>query len=81
VTEIEVFGVDDATVTRIRALQGVTAVTIEEQDQRQLLIVQATGERELTQPLLAELDGVEVGRVASREPTLEDAYVALVTAE
>jgi ABC-2 type transport system ATP-binding protein len=45
------------------------------------LIVQTTGERELTQPLLAELDGIEVGRVASREPTLEDAYVALVTAE
>ncbi|MDX6476528.1 MAG: type transport system ATP-binding protein [Gaiellaceae bacterium] len=81
VTEIEVFGVDDATVTRIREIGGVTAVTIEEQDQKQLLIVQTSGERELTQPLLAELDGVEVGRVASREPTLEDAYVALVTAE
>ncbi|MBI4172520.1 MAG: hypothetical protein HY511_07145, partial [Actinobacteria bacterium] len=25
------------------------------------------------------LDGVGVGRVTSREPTLEDAYVALVT--
>jgi hypothetical protein len=35
----------------------------------------------VTQALLAELDGIEVGRVASREPTLEDAYVALVTAE
>jgi ABC-2 type transport system ATP-binding protein len=81
VTEIEVFGVDDATVVRLRGVGGVTAVTVEEQDQKQLLIVQTTGERELTQPLLAELDGVEVGRVASREPTLEDAYVALVTAE
>ena len=33
------------------------------------------------QSLLGELRGVTVGRVASREPTLEDAYVALVTAE
>jgi ABC-2 type transport system ATP-binding protein len=81
VTEIEVFGVDEATVVRLRGMGGVTAVTVEEQDQKQLLIVQTTGERELTQPLLAQLDGVEVGRVASREPTLEDAYVALVTAE
>jgi ABC-2 type transport system ATP-binding protein len=81
VTEIEVFGVDEATVVRLRGVGGVTAVTVEEQDQKQLLIVQTTGERELTQPLLAELGGVEVGRVASREPTLEDAYVALVTAE
>jgi ABC-2 type transport system ATP-binding protein len=81
VTEIEVFGADDATVGRLRSLEGVTAVTVEEQEQRQLLIVQTTGERELTAPLLAQLDGIEVGRVASREPTLEDAYVSLVTAE
>jgi ABC-2 type transport system ATP-binding protein len=81
VTEIEVFGVDEPTVIRLRAIGGVTAVTIEEQEQKQVLIVQTTGERELTQPLLAELGGVEVGRVTSREPTLEDAYVALVTAE
>ena len=81
VTEIEVFGVDEPTVDRLRSLEGVTAVTVEEQEQRQLLIVQTTGERELTAPLLAQLDGIEVGRVASREPTLEDAYVSLVTAE
>jgi len=81
VTEIEVFGVDDATVIRLRGVGGVTSVTVEEQDHKQMLVVQTTGERELTQPLLAELGGVEVGRVASREPTLEDAYVALVTAE
>ena len=81
VTEIEVFGVGEEILVRLRGLAGVTAVTVEEQDQKQLLIVQTTGERELTQPLLAELDGIEVGRVASREPTLEDAYVALVTAE
>jgi len=55
-------------------------VTVEERDQLQVLVVQATGERELTAPLLAELNGVEVGRVSSREPTLEDAYVALVEA-
>ncbi|HEV8102527.1 MAG TPA: ABC transporter ATP-binding protein, partial [Gaiellaceae bacterium] len=81
VTEIEVFGVDQPTVTRLRALEGVTAVAIEERDQKQVLVVQTTGERELTAPLLAQLDGFEVGRVASREPTLEDAYVSLVTAE
>jgi ABC-2 type transport system ATP-binding protein len=78
VTEFEVFGVDDAAVGRLRAVPTVTAVTVEERDQKQLLIVQATGERELTAPLLAQLDGVEVGRVSSREPTLEDAYIALV---
>jgi ABC-2 type transport system ATP-binding protein len=80
VTEIEVFGVDDGILGRLRAVPTVTAVTVEERDQKQLLVVQATGERELTAPLLAQLDGIEVGRVTSREPTLEDAYVALVGA-
>jgi ABC-2 type transport system ATP-binding protein len=78
VTEIEVFGVDEPTVARLRGIEGVTAVNVEEREQKQVLVVQTSGEREVTAPLLAELDGVEVGRVASREPTLEDAYVALV---
>ncbi|MGH3004215.1 MAG: ABC transporter ATP-binding protein [Gaiellaceae bacterium] len=78
VTEIEAFGVGEPIIERLRALDGVTAVAVEERDQKQLLVVQTTGERELTAPLLAELDGIEVGRVSSREPTLEDAYVALV---
>jgi ABC-2 type transport system ATP-binding protein len=81
VTEIEVFGVDEAVLSRLREVAGVAAVTVEERDQKQLVVVQANGERELTAPLLAQLDGVEVGRVTSREPTLEDAYVALVGAE
>ena len=78
VTEIEVFGVDDPTVDRLRGIAGVTAVTIEEREQKQVLVVQTSGEHEVTAALLAQLDGFEVGRVASREPTLEDAYVALV---
>jgi ABC-2 type transport system ATP-binding protein len=78
VTEVEVFGVDESAVGRIRGLAGVTSVLVEEQDQRQLLVVQSTVDRELTPALLAELDGVEIGRVSTREPTLEDAYVALV---
>src|SRR5439155_6604449 len=77
VTEIEVFGIEEAAVERLRALEGVTAVTVEEHEQKQLLVVQTSGERELTQALLAHLDGVSLGRVATREPTLEDAYVAL----
>jgi ABC-2 type transport system ATP-binding protein len=79
VTEIEVFGIDDPVLDRLRAVTGVTAVAVEDRDQKQLLVVQSTGDRELTHELLGRLDGVSVGRVASREPTLEDAYVALVT--
>ena len=80
VTEIEVFGVGDGAVARLRAVETVTAVTVEDREQKQVLVVQSTGERELTHVLLGELGDANVGRVSSREPTLEDAYVALVTA-
>jgi ABC-2 type transport system ATP-binding protein len=79
VTEVEVFGIGEDVLVRLREIRGVTAVNVEERDQRQLLVVQTSGEHEVTAPLLAHLDGFEVGRVASREPTLEDAYVSLVT--
>jgi ABC-2 type transport system ATP-binding protein len=81
VTEIEVFGIEDGAVGRLRAIEGVSAVAVEEREQAQLIVIQTHGERELTAALLAALGGVEIGRVASREPSLEDAYVALVTAE
>jgi ABC-2 type transport system ATP-binding protein len=80
VVEVEVFGIDEASVRRIEALPGVLTVTVEEQEQRQLLIVQTAPGVELTHMILAQLRSISVGRVASREPTLEDAYVQLVTA-
>jgi ABC-2 type transport system ATP-binding protein len=79
VVEIEAYGADGATVERLRHAPGVDSVSVEERDQAQLLLVQAAAGSEPTQRLLAELDGVRVGRVTTREPTLEDAYVALVT--
>jgi ABC-2 type transport system ATP-binding protein len=78
VTEIEVFGVDEETVDRVRRLDGVISVLVEDRDQRQLLVVQSAADRELTAAVLALLDGIEVGRISAREPTLEDAYVTLV---
>jgi len=80
VVEIEVFGIDEASLRRVEALPGVLTVVVEEQEQKQLLIVQTTPGAELTNVILGELRTVSVGRVASREPTLEDAYVQLVTA-
>jgi ABC-2 type transport system ATP-binding protein len=78
VIEIETFGVDEAAVEALRRLDGVTSVAIEEREQAQVLLVQSPAGTELTQTLLGELGDTRVGRVAVREPTLEDAYVALV---
>jgi ABC-2 type transport system ATP-binding protein len=81
VVEVEVFGVPDGTVERVRDLQGVMSVSVEEREQAQVLIVQTKADAELTQPILGALNGANVGRISRREPTLEDAYVALVSDE
>jgi ABC-2 type transport system ATP-binding protein len=81
VVEVEVYGVADATIERVRQLEGVVAVSVEEREQAQVLVVQTRADTELTSAILGHLDGGQVGRISRREPTLEDAYVALVTAE
>jgi ABC-2 type transport system ATP-binding protein len=78
VVEVEVFGVPEGMVERVRAIDGVTAVAVEEREQAQVLAVQIRSDAELTQPILGALDGASVGRVSRREPTLEDVYVTLV---
>ena len=82
VVEVEVWGgADEAVVDRVRDVSGVDAVTVENLDQRQLLIVQSSQGPELVEQILQALTGSRIGRVVSREPTLEDAYVALVKSE
>jgi ABC-2 type transport system ATP-binding protein len=78
IVEIETYGVDGDTVDRVRNIPGVASVSVEDRDQAQVLLVQSSTGLELTQELLGALQAFRVGRVASREPTLEDAYVALV---
>jgi ABC-2 type transport system ATP-binding protein len=81
VLEVEVYGVEDGTIERVRGLDGVMAVSVEEREQTQVLVVQTQAEAELTSAILGHLNGGQVGRISQREPTLEDAYVALVTDE
>ena len=81
IVEIEVYGTAEQAVERLRVVEGVRGVSVEEREQAQVLVVQVDGEREVTHALLGRLEGASVGRVSSREPTLEDAYVALVTEE
>jgi ABC-2 type transport system ATP-binding protein len=78
VIEIEAYGVQEDAVERMRGLAGVRSVGVEEREQAQLIVVQVHEGIELTHAVLGQLDGAHVGRVSTREPTLEDAYVALV---
>jgi ABC-2 type transport system ATP-binding protein len=79
VVEVEVFGVEDSELNRLRELPGVTSVSVEEREHAQLVTIQSPRGIGLMQELPAYLDGARIGRIATREPTLEDAYVALVT--
>ncbi len=78
VVEVEVFGSAETVVDRVRALPTVEAVNIETLDQRQVLQVQSPQGSEIVPGILNALAGIRMGRVAVREPTLEDAYVRLV---
>lgn len=78
VIEIEVFGVSKQTLDKVQAMPMVDAVSVENRDQKQALIVQSPRGSEAVPDLMAALNGLRVGRVVVREPTLEDAYVRLV---
>jgi ABC-2 type transport system ATP-binding protein len=80
VVEVETFGIEEAVLERLRQIEGVASVATETREQAVLVLVQSRTGAELVQRLLRELDGTRVGRVITREPTLEDAYVELVQA-
>jgi ABC-2 type transport system ATP-binding protein len=81
VIELEVFGIPQEIIERLRAQPYVDAVAVENRDQRQVLQVQSLRGSAAVPDLMASLNGVRVGRVQVREPTLEDAYVRLVGGE
>jgi len=78
VVELEVFGVSAEALTRLRALESVDSVVVEQREFRQLLRVQTPHGERIVARLIETLGGVEVGRVGVREATLEDAYVRLI---
>ena len=78
IVEIETFGVAADAVERLRSDRDVIAVNTEERDQSQILLVQSEHGLAITQRLLGLLGETRVGKVVTREPTLEDAYVDLI---
>ncbi len=78
VVEVEVFGDVADRLGAVRALAGVRSVVVEESGQAQRLVVQTDAAAQVTPHVLAALTGLPLGRVATREPTLEDAYIELV---
>jgi ABC-2 type transport system ATP-binding protein len=78
VVEVEVYGAAGSVLPALRALSGVRSAVIEERGHSEVIVVRAEPGAEVTQPVLGAMDGISLGRVATRQPTLEDAYVELV---
>jgi ABC-2 type transport system ATP-binding protein len=81
VIEVEVYGIPKNIYETIKSQSYVDSVAIENRDQKQLLQVHSLRGAEAVPDLMADLNGLRVGRVIVREPTLEDAYVRLVGGE
>jgi len=81
VIELEVFGIPAGVLEQLRGMPRVDAVTVEDLEQRQMLLVHSPRGAEAVPDILATLGGLRVGKVVVREPTLEDAYVRLVGGE
>jgi ABC-2 type transport system ATP-binding protein len=81
VVELECYGVPAELIAKLREHPRVESVEIEMRDQTQVLQIQAPAGAELVQEFLGILQGVQVRKVITRQPTLEDAYIKLVGKE
>jgi ABC-2 type transport system ATP-binding protein len=79
VFEIETFGATDDSLARVRGLPGVEATEVDVRGQVGVLTVRTCeGATTRLEDVTAALADVRTGAAVRREPTLEDAYVALV---
>ena len=83
VIEVEVFGIAQEMVESLRQIPEVDTVSVEDRDQKQAVRVHSKLGSAIVPEIMHRLDGngVRLGRVTVREPTLEDAYVRLVGGE
>ena len=79
VLEIDTFGGVQDRLERVLAVPHVRSATVDVRAQAETLVVALDSGSDVTAAVLAALDGIPLGRVVAREPTLEDAYVELVS--
>jgi ABC-2 type transport system ATP-binding protein len=79
IIELDVFGVPEIYIQNLQDLDFVDMVTVEDREQRQKLLIQTQRGSEAVPDIMHILQDIRVGKVIVREPTLEDAYVRLVS--
>jgi len=81
VIEMEVLGITEEQVERLRQLPFIDTVSVEPYEQKQILSMHSNTGSAAVPQVLNVLGGLRVDKVNVREPTLEDAYVRLVGGE
>jgi ABC-2 type transport system ATP-binding protein len=79
VVEVELLEPIGERLDRLRDLPNVNSVSVDPRDGHELLQVRGDGTDHLVPSVVEVLQGFRLGRIGSREPTLEDAYIELVT--
>ncbi|HTJ72554.1 MAG TPA: ABC transporter ATP-binding protein [Actinospica sp.] len=81
ITVIELYGAGEPQVADLRELKGVESVTLHERGGGQVLQIQSMADHDVTQAAVERLAGLPISRVTVQTPTLEDAYIALISAQ
>lgn len=79
IIEVEGFGITEKETDMLRALPGVRAVSATTNEDKQVLRVQVVDAAEMLTPVASKLSDSKVIGVRVKEPTLEDAYLWLVS--
>ena len=78
VVEFEAVGVPDERLQALRKLGGVSSVSVAEDELSQRITVRCARPADVMTQLGIIFEGIELRRINSRDPTLEDAYVQLI---
>jgi len=79
VIEVEAFGVVDADIASLRRQPDVKAVSANLEGERQTVRIQTPKGSEFIPEVTKVLSGAKIFDIRTKEPTLEDAYLRLVT--
>jgi ABC-2 type transport system ATP-binding protein len=79
IVEFESEGIEPERIESLRRLDAVATVIVEERELSQVVTIHCSRPSELAASLGTLLEGTQVRKVSVREPTLEDAYVLLVS--
>lgn len=79
VIEVEAFGIVDADIASLRARREVKSVSSNLEGERQIVRIQTPQGSEFIPEVTKILSGAKIFDIRTKEPTLEDAYLRLVS--